>query len=77
MPDPHACFFIDWLGFLWFGPLAGGIYKRMEGIDMTNLRVLWETKDIGAAMPVDLCEFRRASWTVYMFVQDAKTRKGK
>lgn len=72
MPDQKAFFWVDWLGFLWYGPLPSGDYNRFEGVN-AELAPIWELRSLDDwAMPMDLCPYRRAAFAVNMFVQHAK-----
>lgn len=41
MPKRADFYWLDWLGWLWFGPLADGRFGRLEGVNPETMRYVW------------------------------------
>ena len=74
MPSAVGSFWIDWLGYLWFGPMAGAKWKRFEGVDPVTLKKLWREYPYDPSLKLWRCPFLRAKAMVDLFLADAKKR---
>ena len=74
MPSAVSNFWIDWLGYLWYGPMASGCYKRFEGIDPVTMKKLWREYRYDPTLKLWRCPFLRAKARVDLYVHEAKKR---